>query len=186
MKAEKRIYLSSPHLSGREQKYIEQAFAENWIAPLGPHVNAFEKELAAYIGIKDAAVVTSGTAALHLALLLLGIKKGDCVFCSTLTFAATANPILYMGAEPVFIDSEPESWNMSPTALDRALREAENEGSLPKAIIAVNLYGQSADYDEIIALCEKYEVPVIEDAAESLGATYKGKMSGRFGKLGII
>ena len=186
MKAEKRIYLSSPHLSGREQKYIEQAFAENWIAPLGPHVNAFEKELAAYIGIKDAAVVTSGTAALHLALLLLGIKKGDYVYCSTLTFAASANPILYMGAEPVFIDSEPESWNMSPTALDRALRETVNEGRLPKAIIAVNLYGQSADYDEIIALCEKYEVPVIEDAAESLGATYKGKMSGSFGKLGIL
>ena len=183
---EKRIYLSSPHMSGREQKYIEQAFTENWIAPLGPHVNAFEKELAAYIGIKDAAVVTSGTAALHLALLLLDIKNGDYVFCSTLTFAATSNPILYQGAIPIFIDSEPKTWNMSPRALKVALEEAKSEGRLPKAVIVVNLYGQSADLGPIGELCKRYGVALIEDAAESLGATYKGKMSGSFGKFGIL
>jgi pyridoxal phosphate-dependent aminotransferase EpsN len=182
----KRIYLSSPHMSGLEQLYIEEAFTENWIAPLGPHVDAFEQELADYLRVKAAAVLSSGTAALHLALILFGVRKGDPVFCSTLTFAATANPIIYLGAKPVFIDSEPESWNMSPQALKRALAEAESEGSLPKAVIVVNLYGQSADYDPIIEICKSYSVSIIEDAAESLGATYKGKMSGSFGKISIL
>jgi len=173
-------------MSGKEWQFIEQAFAENWIAPLGPHVNAFERELADYLGMKDAAVLISGTAALHLSLLLLNVKKDDCIFCSTLTFAATANPILYLSAEPVFIDSEPESWNMSPAALERALNEANGKGRLPKAVIVVNLYGQSADFDPIIDLCDQFDIPVIEDAAESIGATYKGRKSGSLGKLGIL
>jgi len=183
---QKRIYLSSPHMSGREMKYVEDAFASNWIAPLGPNVNRFEEELAACLGVKGAAVLSSGTAALHLALLLEEVGAGDRVFCSALTFAATANPILYEGAEAVFIDAEPETWNMSPAALKRALEDAEIEGMLPKAVIVVNLYGQSADMDPILELCDTYGVPVIEDAAESLGATYKGKMSGSFGKYGIL
>jgi pyridoxal phosphate-dependent aminotransferase EpsN len=182
----KRIYLSSPHMSGKERKYIDQAFEENWIAPLGPNVDAFENDLAGCLGVAEAAVLSSGTAALHLALILFGVGRGDLVFCSTLTFAATSNPILYLGAEPVFIDSEPESWNMSPQALKRALVEAEGEGRLPKAVILVNLYGQSADLDPLTDLCDHYGVPIIEDAAESLGATYKGKMSGSFGKIGIL
>lgn len=181
----KRIYLSSPHMSGNEQKYIQDAFDTNWIAPLGPNVDAFEKELASFVGAKDAAAVSSGTAAIHLALRLLGVQKGDKVFCSSLTFVASANPIVYLGAEPIFIDSEPETWNMSPQALERALRDANKEGELPKAVIVVNLYGQSAKMDEILSLCNEYDVPVIEDAAESLGSTYKGKVSGTFGKFGV-
>jgi pyridoxal phosphate-dependent aminotransferase EpsN len=182
----KRIYLSAPHMSGKEQRYIEEAFATNWIAPLGPNVDAFEIELANYLGLSGVTVLSSGTAALHLALLLFRVGRGDSVFCSTLTFAATSNPILYLGAEPVFIDSEPESWNMSPKALQRALAEAESEGHLPKAVIVVNLYGQSADYDPIIDLCDHYGIPLIEDAAESLGATYKDRMSGSLGRIGIL
>ncbi|KKI91440.1 pyridoxal phosphate-dependent aminotransferase [Bacillus sp. SA1-12] len=181
----KRIFLSSPHMSGNEMKYIREAFDTNWIAPLGPNVDAFEKELAKYVGVSDAVAVSSGTAAIHLALSLLDIKKGDRVFCSTLTFVASANPILYQGAEPVFIDSEPDTWNMSPQALERALQEAAFDGKLPKAVIVVNLYGQSAKMDEIVSLCNCYEVPIIEDAAESLGSTYKGKASGTFGKFGV-
>ncbi|HHW37929.1 MAG TPA: aminotransferase class I/II-fold pyridoxal phosphate-dependent enzyme [Bacillales bacterium] len=181
----KRIFLSSPHMSGNEQKYINEAFTTNWIAPLGPNVDAFERELAAYIGSKDAAAVSSGTAAIHLALRLLDIQKEDKVFCSSLTFVASANPILYMGAEPVFIDSEPETWNMSPQALERALADAVKEGEIPKAVIVVHLYGQSANMDEILSICNQYEVPVIEDAAESLGSTYKGKASGTFGRFGV-
>ncbi|WP_423409239.1 DegT/DnrJ/EryC1/StrS family aminotransferase [Heyndrickxia sp. MSNUG] len=183
---QKRIYLSSPHMSGNEQKYINEAFETNWIAPLGPNVDAFEKEIAAYTGVNEAAAVSSGTAAIHLALSLLGVEKGDTVFCSTLTFIASANPILYLGAEPVFIDSEPETWNMSPIALEKALREADSNGKLPKAVIVVNLYGQSAKMDELTALCEQYDVPMIEDAAESLGSSYKGKPSGSFGQFGIF
>jgi pyridoxal phosphate-dependent aminotransferase EpsN len=183
---QKRIFLSSPHMSGNEQKYINEAFKTNWIAPLGPNVDAFEKEIAAYTGVNEAAAVSSGTAAIHLALSLLGVEKGDTVFCSTLTFIASANPILYLGAEPVFIDSEPETWNMSPQALERALREAASNGKLPKAVIVVNLYGQSAKMDELTSLCDQYEVPMIEDAAESLGSSYKGKQSGSFGRFGIF
>lgn len=181
----KRIFLSSPHMSGNEQKYINEAFETNWIAPLGPNVNAFEKEMAAYAGISDAAVLSSGTAAIHLALELLGVRQGDRVFCSSLTFVASANPIMYLGAEPVFIDSEEETWNMSPIALKRGLEELNSVGKLPKAVIIVNLYGQSAKMDELMAICNSYDVPVIEDAAESLGSSYKGKKSGTFGKFGV-
>ncbi|MED0663297.1 DegT/DnrJ/EryC1/StrS family aminotransferase [Geobacillus thermodenitrificans] len=180
-----RIFLSPPHMSGNEQKYIQEAFETNWIAPLGPNVDAFEKELAAYVGAKGAAAVSSGTAAIHLALRLLGVERSDVVFCSSLTFIASANPILYQGAEPVFIDSEPDTWNMSPQALERAMDAAKREGKLPKAVVVVNLYGQSAKMDEILAICDRYGVPVVEDAAESLGSTYKGKKSGTFGAFGI-
>lgn len=181
----KRIYLSSPHMSGKEQQYVDDAFQSNWIAPLGPHVDAFEKEVANYVKSAGAVAVCSGTAAIHLSLRLLGVGKGDTVFCSTLTFVASVNPILYQGAEPVFIDSEPMSWNMSPVALKLALVHAKNTGKLPKAVIVVNLYGQNADMDPLLAICNEYNVPVIEDAAESLGATYRYKASGTLGKFGI-
>ncbi|TXC92426.1 pyridoxal phosphate-dependent aminotransferase [Metabacillus litoralis] len=172
-------------MSGREIKYIKEAFETNWIAPLGPNVDAFEKEIANYLGVSDAAAVSSGTAAIHLALSLLDIKQGDIVFCSTLTFVASANPILYQGAVPIFIDSEPDSWNMSPIALKKAMEDAYKSGKLPKAVIVVHLYGQSAKMDEIITLCNQYGVPIIEDAAESLGSFYKGKPSGTLGKFGV-
>ncbi|WP_282173029.1 DegT/DnrJ/EryC1/StrS family aminotransferase [Cytobacillus firmus] len=181
-----KIYLSPPHLTGNEIKYIQEAIDTNWIAPLGPNVDAFEKEIAQYTGVNEAVAVSSGTAAIHLALSLLDVQKGDTVFCSSLTFVASANPILYQGAEPIFIDSEPETWNMSPEALERAFAEAARERKLPKAVIVVNLYGQSAKMDEILAICNSYDVPIIEDAAESLGSSYKGKFSGTFGKYGVF
>ena len=181
----KRIYLSSPHMSGNEQKYIQNAFDTNWIAPLGPNVDGFERELASFAGVRGGTAVSSGTAAIHLALRLLGIQKGDTVFCSSFTFVASANPIVYLGAEPVFIDSEPETWNMSPQALALALHDADKAGKLPKAVILVHLYGQSAKLDEILSICNRYDIPIIEDAAESLGSTYKGKASGTFGRFGI-
>ncbi len=180
---EKPILLSTPHMGDNEMTFVEEAFRTNWIAPLGPNVDAFEKEIARIAGVGHAAAVSSGTAALHLALILLGVGRGDLVFCSTFTFAASANPIAYQGADPVFIDAEPESWNMSPRALERAFEAARAAGRMPKAVMVVNLYGQSADMDPILELCDEYGVPVIEDAAESLGATYKGKPSGSFGKL---
>lgn len=173
-------------MSGKEHKYINEAFETNWIAPLGPNVDEFEKEIAQYVGVNGAVAVSSGTAAIHLALLLLGVGKEDKVFCSSLTFIASANPIIYQGAEPIFIDSEPETWNMSPQALERAFEDALKDGTLPKAVIVVNLYGQSAKMEEITAICNQYEVPIIEDAAESLGAMYKGEASGTFGKFGIF
>lgn len=181
----KRILLSSPHMSGNEQKYIGNAFKENWIAPLGPNVNQFELDIAAYAGVKGASVTSSGTGAIHLALDILGVKQGDSVFCSTFTFVASANPALYLGADITFIDSEVETWNMSPFALERALSDATKMGKLPKAIIVVNLYGQSAQMDELLEIANSYNVPIIEDAAESLGAEYKGKKSGTLGKIGI-
>lgn len=181
-----KIYLSAPHMSGHEMSYIQEAFDTNWIAPLGPHVDAFEREIAAKVGVNGAAAVSSGTAAIHLALQLLDVQAGDTVFCSSLTFVASANPILYLGAAPVFIDSEPDTWNMSPQALERALHDASQAGSLPKAVIVVNLYGQSAKMDELAALCSAYRIPMIEDAAESLGSTYKGKASGSFGRYGVF
>jgi pyridoxal phosphate-dependent aminotransferase EpsN len=181
-----RIYLSAPHMSGNERSYIDEAFETNWIAPLGPNLDAFEREMAAYAGTEGAAAVSSGTAAIHLALQLLEVGRGDRVFCSSFTFIASANPISYCGAEPVFIDSEPATWNMSPAALGRALKEAAAAGRLPKAVVVVHLYGQVARMDEINALCGEYGVPVVEDAAESLGSTYKGKQSGGLGKLGIF
>lgn len=180
------ILLSTPHMGDAEMMFVEEAFRTNWIAPLGPNVDAFEREVAELVGIGHAAALSSGTAAIHLALVLLGVGQGDRVFCSSFTFAASANPIVYQGAEPVFIDSEPDSWNMSPAALERAFEGARAEGWMPAAVIVVNLYGQSADFDPIVALCDRYGVPIVEDAAESLGATYKGIPSGRFGKLAIF
>ncbi len=179
-----RILLSTPHLSGLEAEFVESAFRTNWIAPLGPNVDAFERELAALVGISDAAALSSGTAAIHLALRLLGVTREDLVFCSSLTFVASANPILYEGATPVFIDSEPDSWNMSPAALLHALEWAEAARKLPKAVIVVSLYGQSADMDPLMEICNRYKVPIIEDAAESLGATYGQRHSGTMGLMG--
>lgn len=181
----KRIYLSSPHMGGEELKYINEAFESNWVAPLGPNVSNFEKELCEYTGSKYATALSSGTSAIHLALKCLGVGKGDIVFCSTLTFAATVNPIIYEGAEPVFIDSNYETWNMCHIALEKAFDDAIKNDKLPKAVIIVNLYGQSADYDKLKPICDKYNVPIIEDAAESLGATYKGKQTGTIGDIGI-
>jgi dTDP-4-amino-4,6-dideoxygalactose transaminase len=168
-----------------EREFVDEAFRTNWIAPLGPNVDAFEREIADYVGSGHAAALSSGTAAIHLALRLLEIGAGDTVFCSSLTFVASVNPIVYQGAEPVFIDSEPESWNMSPAALKKAFDHSIKTGKKPKAVIVVNLYGQSADMDPILDLCNLYGVPIIEDAAESLGASYKGKASGTFGVMGI-
>jgi len=166
--------------------YVRDAFTTNWVAPIGPNVDAFEQELCNKVGATAAVALSSGTAAIHLGLKILGVQPGDEVFCSTLTFVASANPILYLGAEPVFIDSEPKSWNMSPIALKDALEDADKRGKLPKAVVVVNLYGQSADMDPILELCSQYQVPVLEDAAESLGASYKGKPSGTFGKIGVF
>lgn len=182
---DEKILLSTPHMGSWEREFVDEAFKTNWIAPLGPNVDAFEREIAQYVGIEHAAALSSGTAAIHLALIMLGVRAGDTVFCSSLTFAASANPIMYQGAEPVFIDSEPESWNMSPVALEKAFQYAIANGKKPKAVIVVNLYGQSADIDPIVSICQKHGVQIIEDAAESLGARYKGKASGTFGVMGI-
>jgi dTDP-4-amino-4,6-dideoxygalactose transaminase len=181
----KRIYLASPHMGGEELDYINEAFDTNWVAPLGPNVNNFEKAICEYTGAKSATALVSGTSAIHLALKCLGVGEGDVVFCSTLTFSATANPIIYQGSEPVFIDSEYSSWNMSPIALQKAFDDAVENNKMPKAVLVVNLYGQSADYDKLKAICDKYNVPIIEDAAESLGAIYKGAQTGTIGEIGI-
>jgi dTDP-4-amino-4,6-dideoxygalactose transaminase len=181
-----RIYLSPPDMSAAEREALLAAFDSNWIAPLGPEVDAFERDLANRVGVQDAAALSSGTAALHLALVLLEMGPGDEVWTATLTFAATANAIRYVGATPVFIDSERESWNMDPVLLREALREASARGALPKALIVVDLYGQCADYDPILAACQEYGVPVIEDAAEALGASYRGKPAGSFGDIGVL
>lgn len=183
---DQQILLSTPHIGNAEREFVEEAFRTNWIAPLGPNVDAFERELTAIVGSEHGAALSSGTAAIHLGLRLFDVGPGDRVFCSTLTFAASAFPIVYQGAEPVFIDSDSESWNMSPEALERALETARTEGWKPKAVIVVNLYGQSANMDPILDLCDQYGVPVLEDAAESLGAKYKGISSGTFGKLGAF
>ncbi|OPJ55320.1 DegT/DnrJ/EryC1/StrS family aminotransferase [Alkalithermobacter paradoxus] len=180
----KKIYLSSPHMSdeGYEMEYVKEAFDTNWIAPLGPNVNGFENEFAAKIGSKAAAALSSGTGAIHLALKASGVGKGDIVFCQSLTFSATANPIIYQDAIPVFIDSNYETWNMCPKALEKAFEKYPEV----KAVIVVHLYGLSADMDEIVELCKKHNVVLIEDAAESLGTYYKGKHTGTFGKYGIF
>ena len=183
---EPRIQLSIPHMGDHELRYVEEAFQTNWIAPVGPNIDAFEKEIASYVGIKYAAAVSSGTAAIHLALRLLDIGPGDLVLCSSFTFIASANPILYQGATPVFIDSEPQTWNMSHQALEKALKACCEKGEKPKAILVVHIYGQSAEMEKIIALSKAYDVPIVEDAAESLGALYKGKHTGTFGKFGIF
>jgi dTDP-4-amino-4,6-dideoxygalactose transaminase len=181
-----RIYLSPPDMSDAERASLLAAFDSNWIAPLGPEVDAFERELAARIGVRDAAALSSGTAALHLALVLLEVGPGDEVWTSTLTFAATANAIRYVGATPVFVDSEHESWNLDPALLEEALHGAAKRNRLPKAVIVVDLYGQCADYDAILDACAAHAVPVSEDAAEALGATYQGKAAGSFGRVGVL
>lgn len=183
-KVKERIFLSSPHMSdeGYEMQYVKEAFDTNWIAPLGENVNGFEKELAEKVGSKAAAALSSGTAAIHLALKAAGVGEGDIVFCPTLTFSATANPIIYQNAIPVFIDSDYETWNMSPKALEEAFEKYPEV----KAVLVVHLYGLSADMDKIMEICKKHNVAVIEDAAESLGTYYKGKHTGTFGDYGIF
>ncbi len=176
-----RIYLSAPEQTGAELEMLRDAVTSNWLAPLGPHVDAFEAEMAARLDVPHALALSSGTAALHLALEVLGVGAGDEVYCSTLTFAATANAIRYLGAVPVFLDSEERSWNLDPEILARALDEAAAAGRLPKAVIAVDLYGQCAELDPIVAACRKHEVPLVEDAAEALGATYRGRPAGSDG-----
>jgi dTDP-4-amino-4,6-dideoxygalactose transaminase len=182
----KRIYLSSPHMGGNEIKYVQQAFDENWIAPLGPNVDGFEADLCRLTGAKHAAALSSGTAAIHLALVLLGVGPGDEVICPTFTFSATINPILYQGAAPVFVDSDTSTWNLSVDETRRAIEDRLAKGKKPKALIIVHLYGQSAKMWQLMALAEKYDLPVIEDAAEALGATYEGKALGTFGTFGIL
>lgn len=177
----KKIYLASPTMHEWERKFVQEAFDTNWIAPVGPHVDAFEKEVSEYTGAKYAAALSSGTAAIHLAVKLLGIGEGDTVFCSALTFSASCNPIRYENATPVFIDSEPDTWNMSPEALRKAFEKYEH----PKAVVCVHLYGTPAKLDEIMEICAQHHVPIIEDAAESLSATYKGRQTGTFGTFGI-
>ena len=181
-----RIYLSPPHMGSLELEFVKEAFATNWIAPLGPHVDGFEKEFSAAVQVPHAAALSSGTAALHLALRLLGLQRGEEVLCSTFTFSASANPIAYEGGRPVFIDSETASWNMDPALLREELDACAARGRLPRAVIVVDLYGQSADYDPILAACARYEVPVIQDSAEALGATYKGVPVGGQGHSAVF
>jgi len=181
-----KIWLSSPHMGDQEFNFVKEAFETNWIAPLGPHVNGFEHDLEEFTGAKYAAALSSGTAALHLALIMLGIKAGDEVICQSFTFSATANPIVYLGAIPVFIDSEPDTWNMCPDLLEQAIKDRIAKGKKPKAIVPVHLYGMPAKIEQIIAIAAKYEIPVIEDAAEALGSTVNGKAAGTFGIMGVL
>lgn len=181
-----KIWLSSPHMGGNEQKYINEAFEHNWIAPLGPNVNNFEEDLVLFTGSKYAAALSSGTAAIHLALILLGVGNGDEVLCQSFTFSASANPILYQGAIPVFVDSEYETWNMCPDQLELAIKDRILKGKKPKAVIVVHLYGMPAKMDEIMKICANYEIPIIEDAAEALGSKYRGQNAGTFGEFGIL
>jgi dTDP-4-amino-4,6-dideoxygalactose transaminase len=182
----KRIYLSPPHMSGEELTFIHEAFGSNWIAPVGPHVDAFEKEFCDVTGAPYAAAVSSGTAALHLAVILAGVGPGDEVACSTFTFAGSAFPITYQGATPVFVDAEERSWNMDPQLFEDAVKDRRKKGKNIKAVVVVHLYGQSADLDPIIDICRRYDITLIEDAAESLGATYKGKYTGAIARIGIF
>jgi len=181
-----KIWLSSPHMGTAEFNFVKEAFDTNWIAPLGPHVNGFEHDLEAFTGAKYAAALSSGTAALHLALVMLGVQAGDEVICQSFTFSATANPIVYLGAIPVFIDSEPETWNMCPDLLEQAIKDRIAKGKKPKAIVPVHLYGMPAKIDQIMAIAARYEIPVIEDAAEALGSTLNGKAAGTFGLMGVL
>jgi dTDP-4-amino-4,6-dideoxygalactose transaminase len=195
-----KIWLSSPHLGNRERAYVKEAFDTNWIAPLGPHVDGFETDLQRFTGAQYAAALSSGTAALHLGLILLDVKPGEVVLCQSMTFSASANPILYQGAIPIFIDSEPETWNMSPAHLETAIQDclagkltvkaAEGHETIPaqrpKAIIPVHLYGMPAKLGEIMAIADQYDIPVLEDAAEALGSTYRGQPCGTFGRLGVL
>ena len=181
-----KVWLSSPHIGSNELLYVNEAFATNWIAPLGPHVNAFEQGLEKQTQTMHAAALSSGTSALHLALILLGVKAGNTVFCQSITFSASANPITYQGAIPVFIDSETDTWNMDPKLLNTALEEAKQNDKLPKAIIPVHLYGMPAKMDEILSIAKEYGVPVIEDAAEALGSNINHKPCGSFGEFGVL
>jgi len=182
----KRIYLSPPYLNGCERAMLLDAIDSNWVTTLGPHVDAFELEICQKIGVGFAAALSSGTSALHLALVLLGIEHGDEVVTSTLTFAASANAITYCGARPVFIDSDRETWNLDPTLLEEELASCQRRGRLPKAVLVVDIYGQCASYGPILATCERYGIPVIEDAAEALGASYEGRCAGTFGTMGVL
>ncbi|MDX5438674.1 MAG: aminotransferase class I/II-fold pyridoxal phosphate-dependent enzyme, partial [Pontibacter sp.] len=182
-----KIWLSSPHMGESEFKNVKEAFETNWIAPLGPHVDGFERDLANYLGEDvHVAALSSGTAALHLALILLGVQAGDEVICQSMTFSASANPIAYQGATPVFVDSEEQTWNMSPEHLEAAIQDRVAKGKKPKAIIVVHLYGMPAQMDRIMAIADKYEIPVVEDAAEALGSSYKGQRLGTFGAMSIL
>lgn len=188
MANQSKIWLSSPHMGGNEQKYIQEAFDENWIAPLGPNVNAFENDLAHFLGEKNhVAAVSAGTASIHLALIMLGIQKGDFVICQSMTFSASANPILYQGAVPIFVDSETRTWNICPKDLVDAIEGTiKKHGVKPKAIIAVHLYGMPYLHNEIDAISKKYDIPIIEDAAEGLGSTYHNQKCGTFGDFGVL
>ena len=181
-----KIWLSSPHMGTQEQVFVQSAFDTNWIAPLGPHVDGFEADLCAFTGAKHAAALSSGTAALHLGLILLDVKAGDLVLCQSMTFSASANPIVYQGATPVFIDSEPDTWNMDPIALEAAIKDSIAKGKKPKAIIPVHLYGMPAKMNEILHIARTYQIPVLEDAAEALGSTYQGIPCGTLGDLGVL
>ncbi|MBG43492.1 MAG: pyridoxal phosphate-dependent aminotransferase [Aequorivita sp.] len=185
--SESKIYLSSPHMGGTEQSFVKEAFDTNWIAPLGPNVIGFEKDLESYLGNGNhVAALSSGTAALHLALILLGVGKGDEVICQSMTFSASANPIVYQGATPIFVDSEPETWNICPNHLEEAIKDRIAKGKKPKAIIAVHLYGMPYRAEEIKKISEKYEIPIVEDSAEALGSSYKGQKCGTFGDISIL
>ncbi|QOI97881.1 MAG: aminotransferase class I/II-fold pyridoxal phosphate-dependent enzyme [Flammeovirgaceae bacterium] len=182
-----KIWLSPPHMGGEEIKFVQEAFDTNWVSPVGPHITAFESELSSYLGIADCAALSSGTAAIHLALIILGIQRDDEVICSTFTFSGSCNPVVYLGAKPVFVDSESLTWNMDPDLLEEAIRHRISKtGKKPKAIILVHLYGMPAQLDRIMNIAKQYEIPVIEDAAEALGAEYKGKKVGTFGDIGIL
>lgn len=180
------IYLCPPHMGDQERRLLLEAFDSNWIAPLGPHVDAFEREVADYVGVGHAAALSSGTAALHLALRILGVQRGDAVLVSTLTFIGSVGPVVQMGAEPVFIDSTRSTWNIDPNLVEEELKARAARGKLPKAVIAVDLYGQCADYDALEELCTRYEVPLIEDAAEALGATFGERKAGSFGAMSLL
>lgn len=183
---EKKIWLSPPHLTGEEQKYIKSAFETNWIAPLGPNVDAFEKSICTYTKSENCTALSSGTAAIHLALNILGISKGDLVICPTFTFIASVNPIIYQQATPIFIDSEKDTLNMCPELLEKSIIELITKGTKPKAILLVHIYGMPAKIEEIMIISKKYNIPIIEDAADTLGATYKNKHVGTFGEIGIF
>ena len=186
LSSNKKIWLSSPHLSDNERKYVNEAFDSNWIAPVGPHINSFEEKISKISNDSHVAVLNSGTAAIHLALILLDVRIGDNVLCSSFTFAASTNPIVYLGAKPVFIDSEKDTWNMCPILLENAIIELSLKDEKPKAIILVHLYGYPAKMNEILAISKKYSIPLIEDAAEAIGSSYNGIPLGTFGDLGVF
>lgn len=182
-----KIWLSTPHMGGKEQLYVKEAFDTNWVAPLGHNVNMFENELVNYlIQEKNVVVLSSGTAAIHLGLILLGVQAGDEVLCQSMTFSASANPILYLGATPVFIDSEEQTWNLCPIALEQAIQDRINKGKKPKAIIAVHLYGVPYQIEAVRAVADRYQIPILEDSAEALGSAYKGQKCGTFGDIGVL